>query len=280
LHEGYTIDFVDDIDIISGFLKDRRYLLLYITAPNVSNLACQTISQWVNEGGTVVVTAGAATLDEYNIPSQLLDDTLGMTSRKPHRGVTYYYGGLPANSNLVSPTLSALPPILADSSPALNNNGAQSLYDFDTGEAGVTLNQYGNGKAFLFNFLPGVQYFNARYDLPLGHRIALTTKWRSEYREFALLPLQYIQVPRLVTINGYTMVEAVRMESAVGMAIILFNWNNVPLKDINISLTVSAGYTKVVSALGISVNKIQIKPNSIQFTLKKLEYVDVVVITT
>jgi hypothetical protein len=85
VHEGYTVDFLDDTDLANGALATRGYSALYLTGPNLSAAAQQKVQAWVAGGGTLVVTPGAAVNDEYNTPIPTLDEVLGLQSRQVDR---------------------------------------------------------------------------------------------------------------------------------------------------------------------------------------------------
>lgn len=54
------------------------YKVLYVIGPNISSAAQQKIAGWVSAGGIVYATVGAGMKDEYNQPSTILSDTLGL----------------------------------------------------------------------------------------------------------------------------------------------------------------------------------------------------------
>lgn len=82
IHSGYTVDFVDDYDLASGAIQQRKYTTLYVTGPNVANGKNQgaqdQISSWVKQGGVLVATPGAGLVDEYNASSNIFDTILGL----------------------------------------------------------------------------------------------------------------------------------------------------------------------------------------------------------
>src|ERR1017187_2901370 len=298
LHEGYSIDFIDDGDIEAGFLTQRDYKILYITAPNLSSKSYAEIDNWVNKnGGCLVVTQGAGMFDEYNTPTDALDIVLGVKNRVLYRETVLKGHEFPfeATHNLkaASPAFTPLPPNLKlwlDKNKVGNmaSVAASPLYSLDTGELMITQYRYGAGNAFCYNFLPGVQYLNAGYrikDISTAKRnIALMDKWRDEYRLLAMLPIARLATQginigswKLVDLNQ-KMVEAVVMESTTGIAIVLFNWNNSIVNDLIINLPMSNSYLKVSSAQGSSIKNLVIQATSIQFTLSSLQYVDVIMI--
>jgi len=116
VHAGYTVDFVDDTDLANGALADRGYTTLYLTGPNVSTAAQQQVKDWVARGGTLVVTPGAATADEYNTPTNILDSVLGLQPRQPIRGRLNDLAGTDAVT------------LVGDSTAAVFGTGTMNLY--------------------------------------------------------------------------------------------------------------------------------------------------------
>lgn len=51
----------------------------HLSGPNVSQAAAEKLRAWVQRGGTLWLTAGAASRDEYNRPMHTLDDILPAT---------------------------------------------------------------------------------------------------------------------------------------------------------------------------------------------------------
>lgn len=289
LHEGYSVDFVDDTDIEAGFLTERDYKILYVTAPNLTVKCYEQIDSWVGAGGNLVVTQGAAIYDEYNSPTNVLDNVLGVKNRLSNR-VAINSQGIPYEAifNLNS---NNLPPLwLQYKAIGLTNAGATALYSLTSGELMMTQNKYVKGNAFCLAFLPGVEYLNARYAIrnpdvfATIHNIALMDKWRDDYRQLAMLPIttlasQVVNMAdwKLVDINQ-KMVEAVVMQSSLGIAIVLFNWSNDIVTDLLITLQVSDSYSIVNSAQGSAIKNLVISETRVQFTLGSLQYVDVIMI--
>jgi hypothetical protein len=285
VHEGYTIDFIDDRDIEGGFLTKRGYQILYVTAPNISLNSITVIDAWVKNGGNLVVTQGAGIYDEFNSPSLSLNNILGVKNRASDRiGAGLENFPIEITDNLISAGLPVLAPLWLNAVEKMSINGATALYTLPTGEPMITQNKYGNGYAFCFGFLPGLQYLNASYEIRDSNGrtpiIPLMRKWRDEYRLFTLLPVSRLAlagtiIQKQVTIDQ-KLVEAIVMESATTTAIILFNWNNSSVSDLSINLSGPNTYNRVSSAQGATISNLSTTGVSIQFTLSSLQYVDVI----
>src|SRR6185436_18276978 len=76
IHEQYLVDMLTERDVEEGRLRD--YAALYVTDPCVSGAACEAIRAWVEKGGYVYGSCGAATRDEFNEEHTGLADVFGI----------------------------------------------------------------------------------------------------------------------------------------------------------------------------------------------------------
>ena len=67
--EGLDVDFIDE-DALSDAAALSQYKAIYVTEPNTPSLGARTLLLWAQAGGVLVTVSGAATFDEYNMPSQ------------------------------------------------------------------------------------------------------------------------------------------------------------------------------------------------------------------
>jgi len=128
IHEGYTIDFIDDRDIEGGFLTKRGYQILNITAPNISSKSVIEIDSWVKNGGNLLVTQGAGIYDEFNSLSLSLNNILGVKNRASDRieaGLENFPYEI--TNNLISVGLPLLPPLWLNAIEKMSVNGATPL---------------------------------------------------------------------------------------------------------------------------------------------------------
>jgi hypothetical protein len=68
------VDIVSEKQAAAGQLEGRR--VCYLSGPNLTRSAAEAVKAWVQKGGTLWLTAGAAERDEFNRPLHLLDDLL------------------------------------------------------------------------------------------------------------------------------------------------------------------------------------------------------------
>jgi hypothetical protein len=250
VHAGHTVDFIDDTDLERNALTERNYTTLYITGPNISvpSSASQPdvlekVSDWVKGGKTLVVTLGAAVSDQYNNRLQALgnvnpfDKILGLKARSEKRDPwTETAGAVTRSLSIVdktfgSGTMDVFGPVVP-----LEMAGASmvaKLIPEDANpQAAITVNQYGNGRAIAYGFFPGVQY---TYSPDSTDPQRLPLNWSQKLRLLAVAPAgdktgEYVQL-------SHEVVEACRLQSKAGIAVVLLNWTDEPIPDLEVTVT-------------------------------------------
>lgn len=76
---GYLVDLVTEADVRDGLLKP--YKALYVGGENMEQATAPAIIEWVQSGGTLYASAGAARKDEHDEPLSVLDAVLGRGKR-------------------------------------------------------------------------------------------------------------------------------------------------------------------------------------------------------
>ncbi len=75
-HANVAVDVVDEEDVVAGDLKDRK--VVYLSGEQLDARVVPVLVQWVKDGGTLVLAAGAGTRDEFNRETNALDKGLGI----------------------------------------------------------------------------------------------------------------------------------------------------------------------------------------------------------
>lgn len=291
MHAGYDVDFVDDVDLATkGLLASRGYRVVYVTSPNLSQTAQQEISSWVAGGGTLVASPGAGLWDEYNTPctagTTALLDTLGL--RPPSLDASSPWSHLRNQPSALVSTIEghasgsvdaalyadlapvdgarpySLPPGTARifAAPLSPVDPSDVVAQFKGPNAGalqaaaaVTVHRHGAGTAIAYGFLPGVEYYISQNPVA-GDR--LPADWDQAARARAVAPV--VQAPSPVQRTVYAdvpLVQALRLDSAAGTAVVLLNWNDWLPGDESLPVTVfvaGAGGRKVASVEGNPVH--------------------------
>jgi hypothetical protein len=275
IHAGYTVDFVDDIDLSGNDWSKRDYTTLYITGPNIKAAAQEKIVSWVRGGGMLVATPGAGTADEYNTPTQLLDGVLGVQNRVAVRDAER------------TPSASATPTDVFVGKDARFGTGnfdlegpvvkleittAAPLALLKSGGAAITGNVFGKGRGLAYAFFPGRQY---ELSADRSDRSRLPVGWSAVARQFTVAPVQVAGTSRPVVVST-SGVEACRLQSATGIAITLLNWTAEPQGNLTVTIPEIGKFRKVTAASGAQV-KSAFNGDTLTVTLP-LKDVDVLIV--
>eukprot|EP01052_Picozoa_sp_SAG31_P041369 SAG31_NODE_6255_length_2101_cov_1.641359_2_plen_285_part_00 len=77
VHGGTAVDFIDEFSLLNSTVM-RQYDVLFVTQPNVPRLGLRALGAWMQEGGKLVLSAGAAQLDETNSTDSYLRTVSGI----------------------------------------------------------------------------------------------------------------------------------------------------------------------------------------------------------
>jgi hypothetical protein len=72
---GYEVDMLTEDDIQDGLLA--QYRVAYLCGQNLHRAAAKGLERWIDGGGVLMATAGAARKDEFDAPLDALDAALG-----------------------------------------------------------------------------------------------------------------------------------------------------------------------------------------------------------
>jgi len=142
-----------------------RYRILYVADPHVARRAQKKIKQWVADGGTLWASYAALSRQEFDEPSGLFDEVLGLESRGEVRPFPYHYGRyvaqLPPGPEIVVPddapcgegTFRGL-----NYKPSYTLSTGTKVAHFADGAPAIVHNRFGKGQAYLHGFLAGIAY--------------------------------------------------------------------------------------------------------------------------
>ncbi len=182
-HAQLPVDVVCEAEIVEDDIL-KNYELLYITDPQVRDDAQRKIAGWVKAGGKLWACVGAAEWNEYNAPSPILNEALGVSRRK----TLTQEDCLPVEKtqapgaknkwayNLQVGTIQAHSPLFGgevslqawgyrlEAEPTT----AQVIGKYEDGKPAVFLNRYGQGEALLVGAMVGRAYNHDHY--PAGKK--------------------------------------------------------------------------------------------------------------
>lgn len=158
------LDFIVEQDAIDGTLN--KYKLLFLTDRHVSLSSSKKILEWVENGGTLFMTAGAGIYDEYNRKNIVFSQVFGFDQEEilesAESRIEYVKQDLPfakpiINISEIEGKEVSIPVFGAVS--IIKVNSANIKGRFSDGSPAILTIQKGKGKVIYCAFLPGLSYF-------------------------------------------------------------------------------------------------------------------------
>jgi hypothetical protein len=288
-HAQMPVDVVSERQVEKNLLDGYR--VCYLTGPNLTAAAAAKLKQWVRNGGTLWLTAGAASRDEFNRPLRMLDEILPATrgdvaDLQKHQSSGRYLHMLAAKDEVQWDGGKAA--VLAVKQPLTANAGSATLATFKDNTAAIVRGAAGKGTVYCCGFLPALAYIKTALD----HRNALQKKmedktalsaaeqaeaallersynpWQfpADIRDLILTPARAAKIERPI-LCSHALVDAVFMPHDQGILIPLANYTLQPIAKLALQVTVPRPITKAESAtLGRLAFK-QISPQTVELSL-------------
>lgn len=168
------------VDIVPEREIERldHYKVCYLSGPNLTRAAAARLRQWVEAGGTLWLTAGAAERDEYNRPLELFGKSSPvergeLVTLEPYQSSgkflsylnirdTVTWGDQAMEVLSVKQSLKVAGQATGDSGKSSKNPARQAapqvLATFKDGQPAAILSQAGKGKVYHVGFLPALSY--------------------------------------------------------------------------------------------------------------------------
>jgi hypothetical protein len=158
-HAQIPVDFVAERQVERGALKN--YKVCYLSGPNLTRAAAQRLSEWVSAGGVLYLSAGAASLDEFNRPLDTLDSQLPaerdpVETLQPYLNSGSYAYILQAKDHAVAD--GATLEVLSVRQRQTPHTDSEVLAKFDDGSAAIVRSTVGRGMIYSAGFLPALDY--------------------------------------------------------------------------------------------------------------------------
>jgi hypothetical protein len=158
-HAQVPVDVVGERQVEQDVLAG--YQVCYLSGPNLTQAAAKAVRQWVQQGGTLWLTAAAANRDEYDRPSSILPDVLPAERAAVADANPFLYGGnlirhLPVLDEVQTGPFAA--PVLSVKQDMTPRAGATVLARFRDGAPALTVGPFGKGRIYCAGFLPGLSY--------------------------------------------------------------------------------------------------------------------------
>ncbi|MCS6852185.1 MAG: beta-galactosidase trimerization domain-containing protein [Gemmataceae bacterium] len=243
----------------------KPYKALYLADRHVSRSASKAIAEWVKAGGRLMVTAGGGMWDEYHQPNSILAELLGVEQKEIVESkdiIRLEKQDLPfaepvdrvRGESTNQPAGGDTPVWGVRVKAVVRAPDARTTLTFasDGSPAAVT-RSVGQGQCRWLGFLPGLSYVQPalpkrpvdRGTTDDAYNHFVPTKF--DVRAAALL--QVPEVPRPVVCSE-NLVETTVIESKHGMLIPLINWSSGPVRELKVTLHLSAPMRAVSLASG------------------------------
>ena len=158
-HSQTPVDIIPEREVAMGELD--RYKVCYLSGPNLTQAAANKLRSWVEAGGTLWLTAGAAEQDEFNRPMDTISSLLPATRAKLETLNSYDSAGrflhyLPTRDtvNWNGEKLE----VVSVKQSLTTRQGSAVLATFGDGKPAAVSGQAGKGRIITLGFLPALSY--------------------------------------------------------------------------------------------------------------------------
>ncbi len=158
-HAQVPVDFLSEQHVEDDWLD--AYKVCYLSGPNLSRAAADRLKTWVERGGTLFLTAGAASRDEYNRPLRTLEsiipvDREEMVTVQPFLSSGTYLHALKSQDTVNVD--GADMEVLSVQQKLAAKDGTAVLGRFQDGSPALVSGKIGLGQVFYAGFLPALDY--------------------------------------------------------------------------------------------------------------------------
>lgn len=158
-HAQTPVDIVSESDVVDGQLA--KYRVCYLSGPNLTRAVAAKLQTWIENGGTLWLTAGAASRDEFNRPldtlaSLLPSDRGELKTLEPYQAAGRFLNHLAAKDNVTwnNERLE----VLSVQQRQTPHVGSSTLATFADGQPAVVTAPAGQGRIISIGFLPALSY--------------------------------------------------------------------------------------------------------------------------
>ncbi len=158
-HAQIPVDFISERQVERGGLASYR--VCYLFGPNLTRAAAVKLRQWVQDGGALVLSAGAATRDEFNHPLEALE-AIVPADRRPLETLqpflnsgAYLYILRPKDAVTAGRTTLDVLSVRQQQNP---RPGSEVTARFSDGSAAIVRGRVARGVVYSVGFLPALHY--------------------------------------------------------------------------------------------------------------------------
>ncbi len=158
-HSQTPVDIIPEHEVAEGQLANYR--ICYLSGPNLTRAAAVKLKAWVEAGGTLWLTAGAASRDEFNRPLDTLTSLLPAERGELKTHEPFQASGLFLQHLATRDTATwdnEWLEVLSVQQPQTAQAHATTLATFADGRPAVVAAPAGNGRIISLGFLPALSY--------------------------------------------------------------------------------------------------------------------------
>jgi hypothetical protein len=169
-HSHVPVDMLTEADLTSGPID--QYRVIYLAGPWLSSSAANGLVRWIENGGVLVASAGAGTLDEFASPLPVLSHAQGIEQRSLDISETFLRPRIEAlrARSLGRVSLITGPGVSFNAvgwrEHMVPSGSTDVLARFEDGSPAVIAHQLGRGRAITIATLPGVAYLRSGVSQP------------------------------------------------------------------------------------------------------------------
>jgi len=269
-HAQMPVDILGESQVAAGLLDD--YQVCYLFGPNLTRAAAEKIGPWVQRGGVLWLSAGAAAADEYDRPLATLGAMMPaergeVVEEERYTSSGRYLATLAAKDQVRWSGGEAA--VLAVKQWLKPRRDATVLATFQDASPALVRGNCGKGAVFCVGFLPALAYIKQALDVrnalqekvttgaalsPLEQRETLLldrsyNPWRypANVRDLLLTPVRAAGVEPPVACS-VPLVDAVFMKHEKGILIPLANYTLEPVRQLTLTVRVPCPIARARSA--------------------------------
>jgi len=187
-HAQIPVDFLSERYIEEGMLE--KYQVCYLSGQNLTRTAAERVKIWVENGGTLFLTAGAASRDEFNQPLDILTSIIPAKREEKIKlqpflsSGKFLYALHPKGEVAVGKTKID---VLSAKQMLVPRTGADVLATFKDGTPAFVYGRAGKGGVYCAGFLPALDYVRKAL---VARQKTVKAKEKADKDGIALSPVQ------------------------------------------------------------------------------------------
>lgn len=272
-HLGYPIDILTEDDILEG--RAKGYAAIFVAESHLADGVLPKLLAWVNDGGFLYLSAGAARFNQFNEPLRDLDDAGLKRDAFVMKAPAGYWPDRLEVVEKVAFNGKEIEAAGGYQKPSTNGTGKTVLAFVDGTPCAIDLVR-GSGHILYVGFFPGTSYVRlATFPLQKeqqalvaahkGYDTLSSTHFPTAYQELMrnlLKPIAYVPPVRV----SNPLVEGCLLAGDNSYVLMLANWTGKPQQiEVSVDLPYKPGKP---SAAATALKDIRRKDNTISFAME------------